>query len=244
MFRYFPLAAGIALILAGTVVHGMMTLRWTEGSSAQLAAVSERYQQIPKQIGDWVGEDTQSNPEQMVAAGATASISRRYRNTKTHQVVQVFMICGLARNTAVHTPDVCYLAAGFKMNPTPYTTSLLTGATKSKAYVSTFSKQTQQGQLFQRILWTWNGGDGWEAPDSPRMSFRGWSPLNKVYLIASATTAEKAAAAEKEELAQFANIFLPAVNRILYPPGPSGTIEGQKVSEPISSGSAKSNSKS
>lgn len=218
MSRYLPLTAGIALILVATIVHGSMTLRWKGGSSEQLIAVSERYKEIPYKIGDWVGEETTGDSKQLVAAGATASISRRYRNVKTNQYVQVFMICGLARNTAVHTPDACYVAAGFKLESTPRVVDLLTGDTKSKAYVSTFSKQTPQGSLYQRILWMWNGGDGWQAPDSPRMKYRGWSPLNKMYLIASAPTAQKAAEAQKKDLEEFANIFLPAVSKILYPP--------------------------
>lgn len=218
MFRYVPLAVGISLILIGTIVHGSMTLRWTGGTSEQVAAVSERYKDIPKKIGDWIGEDTVGDPQQLVAAGATASISRRYHNVKTNQYVQVFMICGLARNTAVHTPDFCYLGAGFKIDRTPYVVDLITGDTKSKAYAATFNKQTENGPMFQRILWMWNGGNGWEAPNSPRVTYRGWSPLNKIYLIATATTSEKAAAAEKAELAEFANLFLPEVSRILYPP--------------------------
>ena len=218
MSRYLPLTAGIVLILVATIVHGSMTLRWTGGSSEQLMAVSERYKAIPKKIGDWVSEETTGDPKQLVAAGGTASISRHYHNVKTNQNVQVFMICWLARNTAVHTPDACYVAAGFKLESTPRAVDLITGDTKSKAYVSTFSKQTQQGPLFQRILWMWNGGDGWRAPDSPRMTYRGWSTLNKLYLIASAPTEEKAAEAQKKDLEEFANIFLPAVSQILYPP--------------------------
>lgn len=221
MTRYVPLAAGIALVLAVTIVHGSMTLRWKSGSSAELIAISERYKEIPKKIGDWVGEDTSMNPQELVAAGAKASISRRYRNVNTGQFVQVFMVGGLARNMAVHTPDVCYVGQGYKVDRTPYSIDLVTGDTKSRAYVATFSKQTNQGTIHQRILWTWNGGDGWRAPDSPRVTYRGWSPLNKMYLIASASSPEKAAAAEKAELAEFVNLFLPAASRILYPPAAS-----------------------
>jgi hypothetical protein len=98
---------------------------------------------------------------------------------------------------------------------------LVTGDTKSRAYAATFSKQTPQGQIYQRILWTWNGGDGWRAPDWPRATYRGWSPLNKMYLIAVAPDSAKAAAAQSAELAEFANIFLPLVGRTLYPPTPA-----------------------
>jgi len=218
MTRYIPLGIGIALVLIATIVHGSMTLRWTGGSSEAVAAISERYQEIPNKIGDWVGRDTQMNPQELVAAGATASISRQYTNTKTNKVVQVFMVCGLARNTAVHTPDICYVGQGYRMERPPYVVDLVTGDTKSRAYVDTFTKQTPQGAIHQRILWTWNGGDGWKAPDAPRVTYRGWSPLNKLYLIAVAKTSEQAAAAEKAELAEFANIFLPLVSKTLYPP--------------------------
>jgi hypothetical protein len=73
-------------------------------------------------------------------------------------------------------------------------------------------------QICQRILWTWNGRDGWKAPDWPRGQYLGNSALNKLYLIGTALSVEKAAESEKKELAQFAEIFLPEVSRILYPP--------------------------
>jgi len=220
MTRYLPLGIGITLVLAGTIVHGAMTLRWTGGSSEELAAVSERYANIPKNVGDWIGEDTKTSAKELKSAGAKATVSRRYQNPKTGKVVQVFLICGLARDTAVHTPDICYVGQGYKMDRAPYRVDLVTGDTKSQAYVSTFTKRMEERNIHQRILWSWNvgNGKGWQAPDSPRVTFRGWQPLNKVYLIAVADTPGKAAEAEKAELAEFANIFLPLVSRTLYPP--------------------------
>ena len=94
---------------------------------------------------------------------------------------------------------------------------LQAGGAESKAFVTTFSKQTGEGSVCQRIYWMWNGGNGWKAPTSPRWTYRGSSPLNKLYLIASAPTVDQAVAADKS-LAEFANIFLPAVDQILYPP--------------------------
>jgi hypothetical protein len=64
----------------------------------------------------------------------------------------------------------------------------------------------------------WNGGDGWKAPEMPRLTYRAWTPLNKLYLIAPAATPEGAEAADKAEIAEFANVFLPKVNEVLYPP--------------------------
>jgi hypothetical protein len=216
MNRYIPLGVGVLLVAVATIVHGAMTLRWTGGTSEEVNAVAKRYDLIPKKLGDWVGEDTNMDEKQLVAAGGVNRISRRYRNIKTNQMVQVFMICGLARNTAVHTPDICYIGQGFKIDRAPHVVEV--GNTKAKAYVATFSKQTEQGPLHQRIFWLWNGGDGWRAPDSPRTQYRAWTPLNKLYLIASASDPEKAMAADGAELAQFASIFLPEVSRTLYPP--------------------------
>lgn len=218
MPRYIPLIVGVVLVAVATAVHGAMTLRWTGGTSAELDALAKRYELIPRKFGDWVAtaKDSNISERQLIAAGGASTISRQYYNPNTKQTVQVFMICGFARNTAVHTPDVCYPGNGFKAEKTPKVVNVNNGL--AKAYVTTFTKQVDGRPLHQRIFWMWNVGKGWQAPDAPRMQYRGWSALNKLYLIASANTLDKANEADKAELAQFAEVFLPEVHRILYPP--------------------------
>ncbi|MCE9551869.1 MAG: EpsI family protein [Planctomycetes bacterium] len=218
MLRTIPLVIACVLIASVAVVHGMMTQRWTSSATKDLQLLMERYQQVPKVVGDWQADepDTPVSPIEMKGAGAYSHVSRRYHNVKTGQVVQILLLTGYGRTIAVHTPDVCYPGQGFSMLSSPQGLDLTTGDTKARVMTTIFSKNVPGGTIHQRIFWTWNAGQGWQAPDAPRMKFPGYSPLNKLYLIADTTT-DSNVTPDKSSLANFADSFLPTLNKILYP---------------------------
>ena len=51
----FAAAAAAALVVVG-LVHGYWTDRWT--TSADTAAAAARLQDIPLNVGDWIGEES------------------------------------------------------------------------------------------------------------------------------------------------------------------------------------------
>ena len=118
--RYLPVALAVAVIGVCTVFQGQFSDRWSSGVSQDLKTLAASFESVPRVIGDWVSEETPTNAKQLELASAHNCISRQYHNTKTGKRVSVFMICGLSRHVGAHTPDACYVGAGFDMDGDPH----------------------------------------------------------------------------------------------------------------------------
>ena len=224
VLRWIPLLIGIPLIGLGTYLQGSWTDRWSDGGNRRMEQTTSRYAEIPLTIGkDWVGEDTPYSKKELEAAGAHAHLSRIYRHRETGERVSVFMICGYARDVAVHTPDFCYVGAGFEVESRPETFVVEPIADKQEAltfWTSTFLKERPVGTIHQRILWGWTSGEPWNAPNYPRWKYPGNSPLNKVYLIHDIQPGierKPDTLSQEHPLAAFGKEFLPIVRETLYP---------------------------
>jgi len=212
-----PTIVGILLILVCAIVQGLWTERWGTHISDQLLAFAEAFDEIPELVEDWEGEDnveSESSEREMEAAGAAAQVSRTYRNPKTGESVSVYMICGASRSVAVHTPDACYPGAGFRMEDEIRNFSIHTGASEAEFKTATFLKEEPSGTQRLRVFWAWNANGVWEAPEWPRMRYGGRTPLNKMYLIAQTPYGQ---AVDQSPCMQFAEVFIPEVNRVLFP---------------------------
>ncbi len=219
-----PVVVAGGLIIAVTYVQGEWSQRWSTEPEEEMSQLAARYQDIPKEFGDWVGEDLQYNPGELELAGAKANVSRRYRNKETGLVVSVYMICGYSRDVAVHTPDACYVGRGHVMERRPVSQPFNLGADVSTLKTSTFLKETGKDATHQRIFWGWNRGGRWEAPHSPRWKYGGRSILNKIYLIASVPGGSKEAL-EDSAAYKFGLEYLPLVSQTLYPLDPTPATE-------------------
>ena len=223
MARWIPLIIGLPLIGISTYIQGSWTHRWTQGADKELVQLAERYQAIPTVIGtEWVGQDIPFSKKELAEAGAHAFISRVYSNSKTGDQVTIYMICGYARDVAVHTPEYCYAGSGFEVESRPENFTFATNDddTNTEFWTSTFLKERGDGRIHQRILWTWTNGGNWLAPDNPRLQFPGNSGLNKVYLITNIKDGADELA-EKHPSVEFGKLFLPIVHETLYPPAPA-----------------------
>ena len=223
MSRWIPLLVGIPLIGLSTYLQGSWTDRWGDDRNAMLQQTVDRYADIPLTIGeDWVGQDTPYSKKELEAAGAQAHLSRTYRNRKTGERISVFMICGYARDVAVHTPDFCYVGAGFEVENPAETFAVETTAEKEPMtfWTTTFLKERAANTIHQRILWGWTAGETWNAPDYPRWKYPGNSSLNKVYLIHDIKPGierKPDTLSEDHPLVTFGRAFLPVVRKTLYP---------------------------
>ena len=225
MARWIPLLIGIPLIGLCTYIQGSWTDRWSDVSNQGMQQTAGRYAAIPLKIGDdWIGEDTPYSKKELEAAGAHAHLSRVYRNRKTGERISVFMICGFARDVAVHTPDFCYRGAGFEVESRPENFEIESSGTMEqplKFWTSTFLKERPASAIHQRILWGWTSGEPWNAPDYPRWKYPGNSPLNKVYLIRDIPPGierQPDTLSQEHPLAVFGKEFLPIVRETLYTP--------------------------
>ena len=114
MTRYIPVVAGVLLIVGLTIVQAEMTDRLAE-SNVTAEQQAELLKLVPKSFGDWHGEDKPVDPNVKEKAGSVgAAVSRNYRNARTGERVDLWLIVGHARDISAHTPDICYPGSGFE----------------------------------------------------------------------------------------------------------------------------------
>jgi hypothetical protein len=95
---------------------------WRDWQFAALAATIDRppfnLAEIPRTMGDWVSrvdEDGQLDPEVAVLAGSSDYIVRTYLDKKSGDKITALAIYGKSSKVFVHSPDVCYPAAGYEL---------------------------------------------------------------------------------------------------------------------------------
>ena len=112
--KYVPFAVVLVVLTVGTLIEGKYSNRWGEAQSERLDAFTERLKAVPKVVGDWEGVDELINEEEFKASHCAGCISRTYTN-REGQRVNVYLVCGSARHVTIHTPDWCYVGAGYTM---------------------------------------------------------------------------------------------------------------------------------
>ena len=183
-----PAAAALLLVVLSSYVQGVWTQRWDSTAPERLQHfVKVLDGQIPMEIGAWKGEKLDpENPEdeelELQVAGAVEHVSRVYRHESSGAEVHVYMICGMSRSVAKHTPDACYPGAGFRPVGS-IGDQLIAEADDSQFATALFTKESAKlGTERRRVFWAWNAKGKWEAPDYPRFEYRGATPLLKMYL--------------------------------------------------------------
>ena len=74
--------------------------------------------ELPRLVGEWrldEGLVAPLDPEIARFAGASDHITRQYTNIKNGETAVVLVVYGLASAVTLHTPDVCYPAAGYRV---------------------------------------------------------------------------------------------------------------------------------
>lgn len=211
------LAGGIFIISLCFYEQFYLKDYWGE-PGAEAAELGKRFEQVPKQIGDWVGEDLPVDEIVKNTAGAVNYVSRRYKNEKTGRVVTLWLIVGHSRDVCRHTPNICYPASGFRQDgiqikhhmelPSDKTADFFTGK---------FIKDDAFGRRVERVFWAWNHPehDHWEAADYPRVHYGLSRALYKVYFTSDVLVDENTA--DENVAAEFAELMLPSINEALFP---------------------------
>ncbi|MCG8450911.1 MAG: EpsI family protein [Pirellulales bacterium] len=228
----FPFAAAVVVIISLSLVEGVMRDRWaTPGVEA--SEVGQRFQQVPIELGDWVGEDLPVDMVTKSTAGAVNYVSRRYVNRRTKQEVTLWLIVGHSRDICRHTPDVCYPNQGFRRvgsqlkHPIPITDT----GRDADFYTAMFSKEDPAGRHDERVFWSWNRPDTnlWEAPVNPRFHYGLSRALYKVYFVSRVPRDENTIAGNAA--VEFAELMLPALNKALFPQQKASSAEVEATPE-------------
>lgn len=159
----------VAILLAGGVVHGMWTHRWSDGAATHSGI--DYLSKLEAPFGDWRPGGTIAVPDKEIPKGTTVAC-REFVNAKSNKRVVVSMTSGSPGIVAAHTPDVCFLGVGYKLkNPPSKQTLPMTGGGSVTFYVADFEKTSAVGSETVRCRWAWTADGTFQAPDYPRLFF-------------------------------------------------------------------------
>jgi hypothetical protein len=213
-----PAILGGVLIVSLCFVEGLyLKDRWGE-AGAEAAEMGQRFKQVPKEIGDWEGEDLPVDEQVKSTAGAVNYVSRRYQNKETGEEVRLWLIVGHSRDICRHTPNVCYPASGFRQDGRQIHHRWTQDDGKPvDFFTAKFIKDDVRGRHAERVFWAWNHPETnkWEAPADPRQHYGLSRALYKMYFTSNVQANE--GAAEDNVAAEFAKLMLPEVDKALFP---------------------------
>jgi hypothetical protein len=224
MSRLVPILASVVIVLAYGLAEGYWTDRWA--LSVELEQAPSRLAAIPRDVGEWQGEDQELDPRQARQAELRGSLMRRYSNRRTAEVLNVLLVCGRPGPIAVHSPEVCLGGSGFQLKGKPARREIAaTGLPGNDTFwVGNFHKPGAAIVESFEMYWSWNTADHWNAVEKPRLFFAPKRVLYKLY-VSRALSRSNRSGAEKEEAAapepgpveEFLRVFLPEVKPVLFP---------------------------
>jgi len=220
--RYLPILLGVLLIVGLTIQEIRMTDRLA-GTNVDAEARAELLSTVPKDFGDWHGEDKAVDATVQKVAGAIGAVSRDYHNSRTGERVDLWLIVGHSRDVAFHTPDVCYRGSGFEARGKENSLYplVMQGMPDTPMWTNTFFKEDVSGRSLLRVFWTWYNPESaenegkivWEAPSNARFHFGNSRALYKMYFTSEMR--DPMETAEQSSALRFAKDFLPEVNKAL-----------------------------
>ena len=224
MSRYLPIVLGVLAIVGLTIPQTLMSDRFadTNFSAEQQTKLLDN---IPIKIGDWVGEDLPIDPIVRKTAGAVGAVSRVYRNSRTGDKVDLWLIVGHGRAISAHTPNICYRASGFEMRAEEnslYPMVYPNQPNGSPFWTNTFFKSdVLTGRRLIRVFWSWYNSEEeanegkvvWEAPENSRYHFGNTRALYKMYFTSEMK--DQLETADQSACERFAREFMPIVNEAL-----------------------------
>jgi uncharacterized protein DUF3485 len=232
MSRYLPILLGVLLIVGLTIPQIQMTDRLS-GTNITAEEQQKLLERVPLNFGDWHGQDKTVDEKVKKTAGSIGNaVSREYRNSRTGERVDLWLIVGHARDISAHTPDICYPASGFEARAKESSLFPLVtpGLPETPFLTNTFYKEDQlSGRQLIRVFWTWFNPSKhpdsvvWEAPGNARWHFGNTRALYKMYFTSSMR--DPMETAEQSAAVHFAKDFLPEVGKAL------GAMQGQPGAE-------------
>lgn len=209
--KHALLAAVGALLLSGVVCHLLAR------DSSQLDGAADRVALVPRDFGEWRGQDEETDASSFAMAGARGYWMRMYVNQRTKEGILVILMCGRPGRMGVHTPEVCYGGAGFNLRDEPTPVALKNDrGDDGQLWSAVFTKNTGLTTRL-RLYWGWRSRGPWEAAPAPRWQFRGEPYLYKLY-VARDLGGQSSSTAEADSSAAFFREFIPVLNETLFPP--------------------------
>jgi hypothetical protein len=204
--RPVPLMVAFVALLVSGLVHGFWTQRWQ--SDAALDAAVARLSTVPMQAGSWKGATIEVDPEPFRQARAVGYWMRRYTKPGAGDSITVILMCGRAGHMSVHTPDICFRGAGYEMAGQ----AVHVRTDQAEFWTARFRPPGPTGAGDLAIYWTWGGDGGWQAPNSPRLTFGGQAYLYKLYVVRETADHD----ASDNVTPEFLRHLMPVLNAMLF----------------------------
>ena len=181
MSRFIALGVVFSVVLVSGAAAGLWGGRWGESQALQKAVT--RLDRLPLSLGDnWEVQETTLSEREIAIAGIEGYASRRYVHRRTGASVSVLLLCGRSGPMSVHTPEICYVGAGFT-RVGPERSYEGPSGSRSEFQVSDFRKVNEANPTLLRIFLSWGYEGGWAVPTKPRFAFAGKPYLYKLYVI-------------------------------------------------------------
>jgi Protein of unknown function (DUF3485) len=214
LMRPLLLAVIAVLLVADGYVHGLWTGRWQ--TSHELEQAVARLPSVPMSIGDWQAEARTLPERHAEIAGFSGYLLRTYRNRQDGSVVNVLLACGPPGPLSVHTPEVCFVGAGFEPLEQAKRVDLRPAGAGGGAefWKASYGKSQSVAPERLRVFWSWHARGTWQVPDNPRWTFAGLPVIDKLYV----TWPLNGSMEESNDVVQakFMEAFLAAVDKSLF----------------------------
>jgi hypothetical protein len=203
-----------AAVIIGLTWFGRIMIGWSiQVPEADLPAWN--IADLPKQLGDWKGEDVKLDAKLFEATGAASVVERQYRNIKTGIIVSIHLAIFKDANVGIwHNPISCYDSAGWV--PVAWTKMPISEKNQNgdQLLLTTWEKSGERaiiGHWYQ--LGEYRLYERWDLGFNIRWKMRGlktWPATIKVLLSADAGPTPDAT---KTQLVQFADLVHKWINQ-------------------------------
>lgn len=212
MKRTLPIVAGLLLVVAAGVAHGLRTERW--GPAADLTAAAARLGRLPLRLGDWEGETVEIDPRQFATAGCSGYLVRRYVQARTGADLLLLVVSGRPGPIAMHAPEQCYKVRGYGLQGAiGWRDVELPDGSTAAFRVGDFRPPDRADMPPLRLFWSWSATGAWQTPDRPRLTYALAPVLYKVYVIRGLRADEPAG---PDPAVPFLQALLPELNATLF----------------------------
>lgn len=202
-------ATGLTIAMSALV----SSYTWSRGPAADARQMAARLEQTTAKLPNWeLASSAQIDEDQGKILQCAGSLVQSYTSTKTGDRVVSAVLLGPAGPISLHDPTVCYPMAGFKEVQPQKLETFKVGNKEIKLWTTQMQKGDYSGEKI-KIVWGWNDGSGWQAPESnPRVYFAGKPYLIKVQVVLEI---QNRPGSDDKGLARFLEEFLPVLDRQL-----------------------------
>lgn len=196
------------LTLASGVAHGWLDGRWV--NHPDLTKAAQKLNDLPKRMGDWVYIEDRSLSDSAVQLLRCYGYTHRvYQNQASGARVTFAVLHGPRGPIAVHTPEICYSAAGMRVSGGRRKAIVKTESGQHSFWQISFLSKVDAKPALE-VHYGWSDGKQWQAADHPRF----WLTENLYKLQIAGTPPQ---ANEPSPSQDFLEVMLPHLTPLLNP---------------------------